>query len=193
MAIISQPADVHWNYFLSVEEDLKRLARFIEFNKQNYECFSIENTRILISAAAEAEVVCRQICKQINPNSKANNINGFCREIKPYYNIFSNFEVTIPRYALTLKPWDNWNNNKTPEWWTAYNKMKHERDSKYHLASLKNVLNSVAGLFVACLYLYKDKAEGASLYPSPDFLYPSDERYNGQSINSGHIKLFYTL
>lgn len=160
MAITSAPIDIHWNYFLSIEADLIRLARYIEFHEDNYETYSLENTRILIAAAAEIDVVCKQICKQIDSVSTADNIFKYRNEILPKYPIFAQFEVVMPRYGLSLKPWDNWNSDQSPYWWDAYNNMKHHRDTHYSEANLKNVLNAAAGLFIACLYLYKDKAEG---------------------------------
>jgi hypothetical protein len=174
MAMKPTAVDVHWNYFLSVEDDLMRLSRFIEFNELNYECFSIENTRILIAAAAETEVICRQICKQLAPTSSANNIMEFRDEIINGYPRFSQLSVSIPRYGITLLPWDSWNKpGNVPKWWTAYNKMKHERDSHYHLASLENVLNAVAGLYVASLYLHIDKVRSDTLRPRTLMLQPT--------------------
>src|SRR6266446_2109244 len=41
MATISTKTDAHWNYFLSVEADLERLSRFIEFDYRNNGTFQI--------------------------------------------------------------------------------------------------------------------------------------------------------
>ena len=62
MAITTTKIDSHWNYFLSVEADLLELSRFIEFDKRNYKCFSVEMARLLMAAAAEVDVVCKQLC-----------------------------------------------------------------------------------------------------------------------------------
>ena len=152
-------SDAHWNYFLSVEADLERLSRFIEFDERNYQCFSVENARILIAAAAEADVVCKRLCRELDPASSADNIHKYRDAIVPTSAVLTRFEVLVPRYGLRLKPWHSWDNpGGVPTWWTAYNKIKHHRDTEYYRASLKNVLKAVAGLFVVCLYLYKDKA-----------------------------------
>ena len=149
---MSAKIDAHWNYFLSVEADLERLSRFIEFDERNYQCFSVENARILIAAAAEADVVCKQLCRKVALASSADNIHKYQDEIVPACPVLPRFEVLAPRYGLRLKPWDSWNNpGGVPTWWTAYNKIKHHRDTEYYRASLKNVLDAVAGLFVVCL------------------------------------------
>jgi hypothetical protein len=50
---------------------------------------------------------------------------------------------------------------------------------------LKNALNSVAGLFVMVLYLYRDKARLGELSPSPQLL-RVDERHFGGATYGGY-------
>ena len=71
MGIETKKIEVHWNYLLSIEKDLENISRFIELHDDNFECFSIELSRLLMTAAAEVDVVCKQICKKVNPKSKA--------------------------------------------------------------------------------------------------------------------------
>jgi len=73
-----------------------------------------------------------------------------------------------------------------PYWWTAYNNIKHHRDSEYHRASLKNALNAVAGLFVVVLYLYKEKAQMAELLASPGLL-RVDVAHHGGFVPGGNV------
>lgn len=194
MAIEATKIDAHWNYFLSVEQDLALLSRYIEFDERNYKCFSIEIVRLIIAAAAEADVVCKQICQQLNPASTADNINKYRDEIVSAYPLMVNFEVLMPRYGLRLKPWVNWSQpDGVPFWWTAYNKIKHHRHKEYDRANLKNGLNAVAGLFVACLYLYKNKASNGDLIPSPAILRPSEDRFGGLTHGGYEFSILYDL
>ena len=104
------------------------------------------------------------------------------------------FEALIPRYRLRLKPWENWGDpDGVPDWWTASNKIKHQRATEYHRASLKNVLNAVAGLFVVCPYLYKDKAKLGELSPNPSILRPSEDRFGGFYHGGYEIGISYDL
>lgn len=177
MAITSTPTDVHWNYFLAIESDLTQLARFMEFHEDNFGCFSLENARILMAAAAEVDVLCKQICTRINADSQAENIHQYRNVISLHYPALPDFEVLIPRYGLHFKPWDNWNEpQKVPFWWTAYNKVKHHRHTDFQEANLRNVLNAVAGLFVMCLYLYEDKARAGELRPFPGIFVPDKKQ-----------------
>ena len=71
----------HWNYFLSLEEDIYHIARYIEFSEANYQCYSMELARLLFSASSEIDIVAKQYCKKINPQSRASNITDYKSEI----------------------------------------------------------------------------------------------------------------
>ncbi|MDI6791058.1 MAG: hypothetical protein QME44_10295 [Thermodesulfobacteriota bacterium] len=194
MSITATKTDAHWNYFLSTEADLIELSRFVEFDKKNYKCFSVEMARLLMTAAAEVDVVCKQLCRAVNPTSRADGINQYREEIVRAFPMIPRFEVLAPRYGLRLKPWVNWRRpNNPPYWWTAYNKTKHHRHTEYHRACLKNVLNAVSGLFVVCLYLYRDKAEQGQLVPSPVILRPSQDRFRGITHGGLELAILYRL
>ena len=77
--------------------------------------------------------------------------------------------------------------------WTAYTKIKHQRDSQYHRANLKNALNAVAGLFVMVLYLYKDRAEAGGLVPSPQLLRVPDRVFGGGVCQGYELGIQYRL
>lgn len=180
MAIGIQKIEAHWNYLIAIERNLEEISRYVEFDERNFDCFSIEIARLLLASAAEVDVVCKQLCKRINQKSKADNINKYRTEITIVYPIISDFKILLPRFGLTLTPWDEWKKTGgVPFWWTAYNKIKHHRDSHYDRASLKHALNAVAGLFVMVLYLYKDKATQGLLFPVPQLLEVENERLDG--------------
>lgn len=197
MGILVTRVEPHWSYFLAIEQDLERLARFVEFDERNFNCFSIEIAHLLLTAAAETDVVCKQLCAQHNPESKAVSINAYKSEILKHYPRIPRFVVTVPRYGLRLKPRSNWNPkrkaNGPPLWWTAYNKIKHHRHTEFHRGNLRNALNSVAGLFVMVLYLYKQKAELGELLPSPKLLRATEENFGGMATGGLDIGSRYAL
>lgn len=123
----------HWSYLLTIEQDVQRLARFVEFHEDNFSCFSVEIAHLLLAAAAECDVVCKQICKRANPKSKADKIGHYKKEILAIYPNIHQFTVQVPRYALKFKPWSNWGSKPEPApfWWTANNKIKHQRDTHF--------------------------------------------------------------
>jgi len=164
---------IHWNYFLALEEDLLRLSRFVEFSKKNFRTYSLELAHLLLSSSSEIDVILKSLCKPFAPNAK--NETNYRSYIPRNIPNFTKIKVEIPRYELTFQPWHSWNKNQTPVWWTAYNKVKHERNSYYDRANLKSVLQSMSGLFVSNIYLYKDMANLGELSPWPHLFYPEDK------------------
>lgn len=194
MVILTSPSLAHWNFFLALEKDLEVLSRYIEFTEPNFTCYSLEISRILFSAASEVDVVAKQLCVKIKPNSSASNINQYRDEIRTAHSSLQSFKVTIPRFGLELTPWSNWSDmTGVPDWWTAYNKVKHHRNTDYHRGNLKNCLNAVAGLFVVILYFYKEKAENAELIPSPSLFRVTEEHFDGTTLNEIEFGINYRL
>jgi hypothetical protein len=149
---------------------------------------------VLLAAAAEADVVCKQLCRKENPSSRARSINTYRNELAQPIPGITRLKVQIPRFGLTLHPWDEWNKaNGVPLWWTAHNKVKHERHAHYEGANLKNTLNAVSGLFVLVLFLYKEKAQRGELVPNPQLLRLEAERLGGTAIGGQEVGITYEL
>jgi len=194
MGIQTQRIEPHWNYLVAIEHDLERLSRYVEFDSSNFDCFSIEIARVLLASGAEADVVCKQLCRKLNVESSAENINEYRVEITASFTAIPEFEVLIPRFGLTLKPWEEWGRaNGVPLWWTAYNKIKHERHAEYQRANLKNALNAVAGLFIMVLYLYREKAQSGELVPATQLLQVSDGHFGGRNHRGYEVGIIYNI
>ena len=106
--------------------------------------------------------------------------------------ILRDAEVEIPRYGLALRPWDNWRENRNPDWWRAYNSVKHQRHERYSEANLKNTLNSVCGLFLLLLFLYREQAAVGELVPNPVMLrlglpFKTDRVFWGETGNFTYL------
>ena len=166
MAIQRHATHVHWNFFLALEEDVERLARFVDLSGNNA-TYSIEIARLLLSACAETDVVLKQLVRQLEPTNRAEKLGGYFEPLVSRLPNFRKFEATIPRYGVKLKPWSGWRRDRAPLWWSAHNKVKHERHDHFAQANLKNCLNAVAGLYAATLHLYAEDAEQALINGQP--------------------------
>lgn len=186
----SRPASlIQWNYFLSIESDIERLSRFVEFNSANFKAYSIEIARLLLTVSSEADVVSKQLCNTIDSASNAKNISEYREIIKKHFPEFSKGAVTIPRYDLEFYPWKDWITDSTPDWWKAYNKVKHQRDDFFALANLENVLNATSGLFILILHYYR--AMGIQRIEQPPSLFspPPELAYVTLFIGGGGMTL----
>lgn len=180
MAITEKPKLIHWNYFLSLDSDAEKLSRYVEFTEKNFETYSIEMVRLLLSASSEVDVIARQLCIKIDKNINPDNIkmNDYRIIINPKYTKIKEMKIEIQRYGLELTPWDEWKKDKSPVWWTEHNKVKHQRNINFQKANLKNTLNSIAGLFCLLLYYYKDETEEGLLISKPNLFSVSREFHN---------------
>ncbi len=191
MAIQENTSLLHWNYFLALEQDVERIARFVEFSSNNFGTYSIEMAHLYLAAASEVDVVTKQLCSMLNAEATPNNIEQYREVIKLHIPEIENSIVTIPRYGLELQPWSNWNNNETPNWWRDHNKVKHNRGEHFALANLKNVLNAMAGLFIVTLHYQRLSISGKRIEPPPNlFTPPANLAVVGPTIG-GRMALFF--
>mgnify|MGYP000864741260 FL=1 len=170
MSIQEKKSYIHWNYFLALESDLAQVSRYIEFSESNYRTYSIELVRLLLAASSEVDVVIKGVCKYLDQEAQAENINDYRAIIKRELPEFTEESVEIPRFNLTLQPWSKWQQNRSPRWWKSYNNVKHERNEHFSEANLKNTLNAMGGLLVSVFYYYKLKfiSEGEEINDNRD-------------------------
>ena len=158
----------YWEYFLAIEDDLAKTSRFVEFVKDNYKTFSIEFARIILASSSEFDVVAKEICKSISPQTNVKNINDYRNIILSKFPKYPSMEVIIPRFNIILNPWGEWKESKNTSWWKSYNNVKHNRDEYYNEATLEVALNSVAGLMCGILYYFRiTLGDRVPLEPSP--------------------------
>ena len=141
---------IHWNYYLMLEEDFRKIIRFVELHHSNFNTFSVEFSKQIQSICSEFDVICKSICKYYN-NSTANNIEQYAQIILSELSNIKQSEVSIIGVDnLTLKPLQDWSQApyKSPNWWKNYNKVKHNRYSHFSKANLENVLNALAALYI---------------------------------------------
>ncbi len=176
MTIEVKESLIHWNYYLALESDLAQVARYIEFNKNNFKTYSIELAHILLASSSEVDVIAKKICELIDPTIRANNIDQYKIIINENIRGFKNEKAFIPRFGLTFIPFSNWKlvkNPKNPLWWRSYNHVKHQRDNYFYEANLKNVINSLGGLLITTFYYYKTKM----ILDNPDLTTKEITRY----------------
>ena len=144
----------HWNYFLAVEVELVACARYVEFSRANYACYSNEFAKLIVLAAAEVDSIWQELCAHLNPSAKAEKIIDYYPILLARYPLLTQCEVAIPRHQLTFRPWEGWTDIQRPDWWSkSYNKLKHERAAHFSSATLEAALNAVGAQFLA-LQLY---------------------------------------
>lgn len=190
----------HWRYFLMIEEEILGLRKYIEFDKANYETYSLELCRQLTSICSEVDILFKDICGKLKGGS-ASNILEYRKLLRCKQ---EDFRLTLPdsRVRLTqtdldLNPFGVlYKSNKKQvgkkciddfekiDWWSANNDIKHDRAAKYEAGNLGNVLKAGAALFV--LNLLRGELLGESnLIPSNKLFTLSDVGYAYSSLLVG--------
>jgi hypothetical protein len=156
-------SNLHWNYFIALERDLEVVSRYVEFCEPNFDVYSIEFAHLLFAAASEVDVIAKLLCTRLRPAAARGNINHYRTVLVAEIPNLTTTQVFVPRYGLTLIPWQNWSRGNNPLWWRSYNNVKHQRDAHFNQATFKNALNALGALLVVTHehYRYALAATGA--------------------------------
>ncbi len=148
---------IHWNYLLSLEKDIIRLSNFIEFNEANFDTYSIELLKLNLAIGSEIDVVLKLLCKSYCPEGKFTSIIHYKKFINETLSEIISETISIPRYDIAFKPFEEVRNivnteYQSPFWWKNYNSIKHNRDSEYAKANLRNLIYSFGALVLINLF-----------------------------------------
>ncbi len=188
----------YWNYFLELEEQLISTKRFVDFDKSNGKTFSIEYLKLLQATCSEIDVVAKIMAEYVDAAFKADRKTTIQKW--GYILLKAHPEIEDTKVCFNkdydIVPWTKWGyeeyrdkNDKihirlikgkeTPAWWTAYNKVKHERTSGYQgqtnyiRANQENLVSAMAALFVLeslFLSLIADEVAGSMITRSRLFV-----------------------
>lgn len=194
---ISQFIKSYWSYYLELEEQLIQTKRFVDFDISNYKTFSIEYLKLLQAACSEIDVVAKIIAEKYDSNfTKLDNKNiqkwGFV--LQQHFNDIGEKTACFLN-DFYVRPWENWkyeqyndkngrvryrlaDKTETPKWWTAYNKVKHERTSHYQSgktnycrANLENLISAMAALYILETLFLNEINKEANLHTQKSALF----------------------
>jgi hypothetical protein len=152
MALVEDPDKArHWRYFLLLESALNDALRVVEPDPVNFATFGLDFARQLVSASSQFEVVARLWCKEQAPEHRISGIGDLYFALQSFRpNIQSAYAAVLWR-TEKVHPFEGWERDRPPTWWTAYNKVKHDPAQQIRSASLGNVLSSCAALGLVTL------------------------------------------
>ena len=156
----------YWRYYLALEKDFIQMTRYIGLHKENFNVFSDEIHKQLISVGTEFENICKRICEVLGINLPDRaNITHFNQWI-PQEEI-----KVITIYSLDqfiLLPFKIENGETQWKWWKSYNSIKHNRLVNYKEVNFENLLNALSALFYAEMFLIKKLGELNNEIDVPD-------------------------
>lgn len=153
-----------WSNYMQIEKELIDTFKYVDLSIDNYKTYSTKFLKIFLQIGSEIDICFKEYLKLISPNSSANKINEYKNELSNLDLNFFNEETIIKPIDFLIKPWNNLANNDSVEWWTAYNKVKHQRNDmitidginqlSYKFANLENVITSMSGLYILLMNIY---------------------------------------
>lgn len=121
-----------------IEKDFSTTIDYVSIACSNYTTYSPAYLKILLSIGSEIDVLKDLVCKLLNTEMKHFNL------VEPNFHLV---EVEVRSEGILLSPWTS--KDSFPDWWTAYNEIKHNRNENaakfdptkkyYEYANLENV------------------------------------------------------
>lgn len=137
-------------------EKLDEILKFIQPDPINYNVYGYRIRELLILTCTEIENIWQYYMKTSSTlprNGRTYNTNDYVQLLSKLY--LSEYSVKLKSYENInqIKPFANWNvasPTTSLQWYDAYNKTKHDRDSNFTLSNLENILISIS----ACLVMH---------------------------------------
>lgn len=173
---------LYWKNFTSIEEEFFLTEKFVAFDVCNFAAYSSAFLKLLLEIGSEIDILAKTFCSVCLNQTDVSNINGYRDCILGNAPEFE--RVYVVSDSLKEIPWQNWH-LQNPDWWTAYNKVKHERfnvgtigkitQEYYKFANQGNVVKALMGLYQLEIYALRslikreNKKEGLSFLKSALF------------------------
>lgn len=151
--------------FQLIQGDMLKLFEYVEPSNKNLECYSYRIHELLLRACVEVEANCKAILLE-NGYPDYSNQKG-CRDLNmfDYMKIngshhMSDYEVKAPFWREgehVVVPFENWSAQQPLPWYQAYNKTKHDRHTKFALATFDEMLNAICGLVAIISAQFRDE------------------------------------
>jgi len=144
----------HWQYFKMLYRDIEKSFEYVHPTSEHFKVYSLRHYEYLLRACTEFESVCKgELIKNGLAKGKDDlNIKNYATLETFYERKLSSYEVGFRFDSIYfVRPLGAWANTPFLNWYQNYNTVKHHRQGEFSHASLDNVLNAVAGLFVVLL------------------------------------------
>ena len=141
----------HFGAYELLKRDLRKLFEYIEPVPANATTFSHRTFEILLRACTEVEAHCKQILEANEQLKDEENIKRYSDLEGPMR--LSEYEIIcIESEFSALKPFASFTkvkrDERSPDWYRAYNKVKHHRSANFPEATLLGAVNAVAAVHI---------------------------------------------
>lgn len=139
-------------------DSLNEIFKTIHPSTNNLNVYGNNIRNILILSCTEVETQLKGILKNNIEKPKSKYSTADYVKLKPLLKL-DEYIISFTKFPwlLPLSPFENWNVNfpsQSIEWYSNYNLVKHDREDKFHFATLESVLNSVSAIAILLIAQY---------------------------------------
>lgn len=141
-------------YFI-IQSDFEKLCEYVEPSPESQKTYSHRIHELLMRTCIEVEANFKAILGENKSSVQKPNMAVY-RKIDVTHHL-SSYNVSLPIWRgppTLITPFKNWagsggfGKGKSPDWYTAYNDSKHDRQESFKLANMEQLLQALAGLLV---------------------------------------------
>lgn len=158
-----------------IQDDLRNIFEYIEPSPHCSGAYSYRTHALLMRTCIEIEANFKAILQEniftVSPETRLN--IGHFRKVDESHHL-SSFKIMLPIWndsPLVLQPFDTWLQYRgipmppgvspAPTWYKAYNESKHDRQTEFKQANLKNLIDAVAALVILVSAQFRGEEFGA--------------------------------
>lgn len=190
-----------WNNYRSIESDFLRFLEYTPYCPSNKKMYSPKLTGLLLQIGGYVDSAFKEMAKYFRPYAYKKKRNTRAKRVRPIVNIVDAFAVYETVYILSLNnggkliaklelvadkelyPFASFSSNyQGPQWWEAYNEVKHNYSLHIRKASIDNVLDGLAGALLLNIIHY----------PSIKLLWGLGNLITGVKTQTGFAELHLT-
>lgn len=167
---------IYWKQYRLLEKIFIQTDEYVSISKDNYDTFSNRYVNLLLLICSEMDSLLGAVSSSHKYQSILKKFEYFVKEhpnVKNY-RVDTKYPYDIKNITPMVKfseknqndqsdKTSEKNKKRTPDWWQAYNDVKHRRAEQseggrynYTKASLKNVLFSLASLYIISQLIYEN-------------------------------------
>lgn len=148
--------DKIWAFYQRLEKEFINSLNYVALTEDNYNTYSIEYEKLILSIGSEIDILCKALCNEIQRDKHPNQMPQYYAILSSIPN-FMTSKVCCLKQNISFSPFAEWTDQNRPDWWNVYNKIKHDRinNNNYKKGNLKSTYYALARLYVLCRFLFR--------------------------------------
>jgi hypothetical protein len=137
-----QSADFIISNFITLETDLLKCLEYIPFIDSNMGIVSPKFIPIIMEGCSIIDSIFYDLSEK---DSNRYNLKSYAEEFEETLELSENISLFLFAPLKPISPFKGWTKEQ-PEWWVAYNKLKHNRINNYNLSTISSAINTLTAL-----------------------------------------------